>query len=191
MENINWKSLVVPVLILFVFIGGIIGIVNWQKSKSAPAVSTLTVNLPEGETQTTEKELNVSGKVNKGDKVFVNDSEAKVEKDGSYTKVITLSDGVNKIVVLDKKNSKEIGRTERDVKYTAPATPAASSPAQSAQTTPAQQGPAPASVAPQASGDLATSGPKEVAAVAGFGGLVLIGLLYLKSKKHLHLSLRK
>ncbi|MEK7447705.1 MAG: hypothetical protein AAB632_02845 [Patescibacteria group bacterium] len=188
MKNINWKALVVPVLILFVFIGGIIGIVNWQKSKQAtPTVSELSINLPEGESQTTEKEISVSGKVKKGDKVTVNEAEVKVEKDGSYAKVVTLSEGSNKIIVKDTKNGKEVGSTERTVKYVAAAAPKP----QDAQPTPAQQGSAPAAVAPQASGELATSGPKETAAVVGFGVLVLIGLLYLKSKKQLHLNLRK
>lgn len=188
MENINWKALVVPVLILFVFIGGIIGIVNWQKSKKdTPITSELSVNLPEGESQTTEKEIFVSGKVKKGDKVTVNEAEVKVEKDGSYAKVVTLSEGSNKIIVKDMKNGKEVGSTERTVKYVAAIAPKP----QDAQPAPTQQGSAPATASPQISGELATSGPKEVAAVAGFGGLVLIGLLYLKSKKHLHLSLRK
>lgn len=188
MNNVNWKMLVAPILILFVFVGGIIGIVNWQKSKQAtPTDSTLSVNLPEGETQTTEKEISVNGKVKKGDKVFVNDSEAKVEKDGSYSKIIPLSDGVNMIVVKDKKNDKEVGSIERSVKYTAAVAPKP----QETRSAPTQQSPAPATVSPQASGELATSGPKETAAVVGFGVLVLISLLYLKSKKQLHLNLRK
>ena len=44
MNEVNWKMLIVPLVILFVFIGGIIGIVNWQKSQQGN--SAITVNIP-------------------------------------------------------------------------------------------------------------------------------------------------
>lgn len=192
MEDLNWKILIVPVIILFVFIGGIIGIVNWQKSKQDLPVVT-TVNLPEGEVQSAEKDLTVSGKVDKGDKVFINDQEAKVEKDGSYSKVVTLNEGENKVVVKEKRNGKEVNTIERTVKYTAPVaqTPAAPS----VQTPVAGQPSAPAPAAPTAAqtpSNLSTSGPEEVIIpVVGMGGVVLVVALYLKSKKQLALNLRK
>ena len=189
MEDLNWKMLIVPVLILFVFIGGIIGIVNWQKSKQAPTVSALTVNLPEGEVQSAEKELNVSGKVEKGNKVYINDEEAKVEKDGSYTKIITLNEGVNKIVVKEKKKGKDVATIERTVKYTAQAP---QKPVVNPEVPAVPQSSAPAVVSPQVPADLATSGPEEIIIpVVGAGGIVFAILFYRKSKKQLTATLRR
>ncbi|MDO8507397.1 MAG: hypothetical protein Q7S53_02420 [bacterium] len=190
MEDLNWKMLIVPVIILFVFIGGIIGIVNWQKSKKELPVVT-TVNLPEGEVQSAEKELTVSGKVSKGDEVFINDQEANVEKDGSYSKVVTLNEGENKIVVKEKRNGKEVSTIERTVKYTAPvaqtpATPSVQNPVVGQPSTPV------APTAMQAPSNLSTSGPEEVIIpVVGMGGVVLVVAFYFKSKKQLALNLRK
>jgi len=183
MEDLNWKVLIVPVIVLFIFIGGVIGIVNWQQSKQKPVVSELTVNLPEGEVRSAEKELVISGKVAKGHKVFINDQEIKVEKDGSYTKTITLIEGENKVVVKDKKGNKEIASIERNVKYVkaVPETPAQ----------PAQPAPSQGSAVPVAS-DLSTSGPEEVIIpVIGTGGVVFAVAFYFKSRKQLSLNLRK
>lgn len=193
MEDINWKMLVAPLIILFLFIGGIIGVINWQKSRQeAPTPgSTLSVNLPEGESQATEKELTVTGKVDKGSDVFVNEEEVKVERDGSFTKVITLNDGYNKFVIKEKKDGQEISVVERNVKY-APVTTQTPAP----QATPEQAAPAPAAQAPQAGvapqpQDLATSGPEDFIPVIGAGGIVVAVVYYLKTRKRLSLSLRK
>lgn len=188
MEDLNWRMLIVPVIILFVFIGGIIGIVNWQKSKKTPPV-VMTVNLPEGEVQSAGKDFTVNGKVNKGSKVFINNQEAKVEKDGSYSKTVTLNEGDNKIIVKEKKGKEEVGTIERTVKYTVPV---AQTPAAPPQVSTAPQSPASTAVVPQTSSNLSTSGPEEVIIpIVGTGGVIFAVAFYFKSKKQLSLSLRK
>lgn len=188
MEEFNWKMLIVPVLILFVFIGGIIGIVNWQNSKKVPQVG-MSVNLPEGEVQSAEKEVIVSGKASKGDKVYVNGEEVKVEKDETFTKTVSLNDGSNKITIKQERNGKEVQTVERTVVYTAQAS---QPPAAETAPAPAPQSPAPAAVSPQVTADLATSGPEEIIIpVVGFGGIVLATVYYIRSRKKLHTSMRK
>lgn len=190
MEDFNWKMLIVPVLILFVFIGGIIGIVNWQNSKKVPQVG-MSVNLPEGEVQSAAKDVVVSGKAAKGDKVFVNDEEVKVENDETFTKTVSLNDGSNKITIKQERNGKEVQSVERTVIYTAPV---AQPPATNTQpaTTPVAPSSAPAVVNPQTAGNLSTSGPEEIVIpVVGFSGIVLATVYYIRSRKKLHTSMRK
>lgn len=190
MEEINWKMFVAPIIILFIFIGGIIGIVNWQKSKKqgeAPPVSELTVNIPDGETESREKEFTISGKTKEGEKVVVNGSEVQTEKDGSYAKVITLNEGTNKIVVQSRKDGEVTETVERTVKYTPASAPAPQ--AEQPQTPSASQTPAPANPAPS---NLATSGPEEIIIpVVGAGGIILAIAYYRKSRKTLSTSLRR
>ncbi|RJO60845.1 hypothetical protein C4544_04375 [candidate division WS5 bacterium] len=188
MEEINWKMFVAPIIILFVFIGGIIGIVNWQKSKKqgeAPPVSELTINIPEGETESRQKEFTVSGKTKEGEKVVVNGSEVQTEKDGSYAKVIMLNEGSNKVVVQSRKDGEVTETVERTVKYAAPA------PASSAEQPQASVPQAPAAASPAPS-NLATSGPEDIIIpVVGAGGVILAIVYWRKSRKTLSTSLRR
>ena len=191
MEDVNWKTFVVPIIILFIFIGGIIGIVNWQKSKQAPQV-VMSVNLPEGEVQSADKDITVNGKVKKGDKVLVNGEEAKVESDGSFSRTVTLNEGANKITIKNQRGGKDVETVERTVKYTPMSAP------QTTTETPAPETPASGDVglgqAPQAGtpSNLSTSGPEEVIIpVIGVGGVVLATVFYLRSRKKLQVNLRK
>lgn len=196
MENehmeINWKMFIAPLLILFLFIGGIIGIINWQKS--GQKTPTVTVNLPEGTTDTTEKEIIVSGKVDEGNKVWVNGEETKVGDDGSYAKSVTLNAGDNKIEVKAENKAKKTVSTERTVKYTASAPVAPATPEKPATPT-VQSAPAPQASAPAATAtptNLSTSGPEEVIIpVVGAGGIVLVIVYYFKSRKQFASSIRK
>ena len=194
--EINWKMFIAPLLILFVFIGGIIGIINWQRS--AQKEPTLTVNLPEGTTTTTEKEVIVSGKADSGDKVWVNGEETKVGDDGSYSKSVTLKEGDNKVEVKAESQSKKTVTTERTVKYNAPAPVAAPVTPEKPNAPAVQTAPTlstPKSSAPTAStppSNLSTSGPEEIIIpVVGAGGIVLVMVYYFKSRKQFASSIRK
>ncbi len=191
MEDINWKMFVAPIIILFVFIGGIIGIVNWQKSKQeqAPVVNDLTVNLPEGEVQSGQKEITVNGSVSEGNQVFINGDEVQVNKEGSYTKTVVLDEGENKIEIQTRRDGEVVKTVERTVRYTAasPASEVVSTPSQGQPATSPSQ--APVSPAPSS---LATSGPEEVIIpIVGFGGVIVAVAYYARSKKQLTLNLRK
>ncbi len=191
MNEINWKMLVVPVVILFVFIGGIIGIVNWQKSQQSN--SAISVNIPEGAVQTTEKQTIVSGNVPAGSKVTVNGQEAKVGDDGAYSATVNLKEGENKIEIKSVKDGKTSTVT-RTIKLVAASAGTSAPPTTTPPTTVAPQSGAvstPAAPAPQAS-NLSTSGPEDmILPVAGFAGIVIVAGYYLKSKKKLGKSLRK
>lgn len=197
MEDMNWKMLIMPIAILFIFVGGIIGIVNWEKSKNAP-VESISVDLNEGLNQSTQKDITVNGKVKTGDKVFVNGQEVKVGKDGSYSKTVTLNEGDNKITIKDQRNGKDVQTLERTVTFTPQP---ASQPAAGGQQ---QQGmgggqpqtsqPAPSQSQPQAQtpSNLSTSGPADIAIpVVGFAGVILTAAYYFKSKKKLSMTLKK
>ncbi len=195
MNEINWKMLIAPLVILFIFIGGIIGIVNWQKSKQGPEVG-ISVNLPEGQVQTSDNSITVSGKAQKGDKVSVNGRKTKVAGDGSFSQTVTLNQGDNKITVRDQRNGKDIQTVEREVNYT-PAAPAQSpvptpqAGSQAAQTQSSGGQPS-AQLQTQTPSNLSTSGPADmILPVVGFGGIIIAISYYLKSKKKLALSLRK
>ena len=190
MEDINWKMFVAPIVILFVFIGGIIGIVNWQKSKQeeAPVVEEFTVNLPEGEIQSEQKEIIVSGNANEADQVFINGSEVKIDSDGVYTKAVVLNEGKNTITIQSKKDGEETAFVERTVTYTL-ATPASETTSVPVEGQPVPSVPAPVS---PTSSSLAASGPEEVIIpIIGFGGVIATVAYYTKSKKQLALNLRK
>ena len=191
MNEINWKMLVVPVVILFVFIGGIIGIVNWQKSQQSN--SAISVNIPEGAVQTTEKQTIVSGNVPAGSKVTVNGQEAKVGDDGAYSATVSLKEGDNKVEIKSVKDGKTSTVT-RSIKLIAQSAGTSAPSTTTPPTTVAPQSGAvstPAAPAPQAS-NLSTSGPADmILPVAGFAGVVLVAGYYLKSKKKLGKSFRK
>ena len=207
MNEVNWKMLIVPVVILFVFIGGIIGIVNWQKSQQSN--SAISVNIPEGAVQTTEKQTIVSGNVPAGSKVTVNGQETKVGEDGSYSATVSLNEGDNKIEIKSEKDGK-VSNITRSIKLiagstntAAPTTTSAPSGSQTPQagSQPAQAPasgsaatPSTTSAAPQAAGtsNLSTSGPADmILPVAGFTGIIVVAGYYLRSRKKLDSSLRK
>ena len=207
MNEVNWKMLIVPVVILFVFIGGIIGIVNWQKSQQSN--SAISVNIPEGAVQTTEKQTIVSGNVPAGSKVTVNGQETKVGEDGSYSATVSLNEGDNKIEIKSEKDGK-VSNITRSIKLIASSTntvaPTTTSAPSGSQTPQAGSQPAQApasgsaatpsttSAAPQAAGtsNLSTSGPADmILPVAGFTGIIVVAGYYLRSRKKLDSSLRK
>ncbi len=197
MNEVNWKMLIAPIAILFIFIGGIIGIVNWQKSKQQAPQVGISVNLPEGQIQTSDKTINVSGKAQKGDKILVNGQETKVGGDGSFAQTVTLNKGDNKITIKDQRNGKDVQTLERDVNYTVAAAPEqapTSTPQAGGQVVQPQGSQSQAPVQPQTQtpSNLSTSGPADVILpVVGFGGIIVAAGYYLKSKKKLALSLRK
>ena len=199
--------LIVPVVILFVFIGGIIGIVNWQKSQQSN--SAISVNIPEGAVQTTEKQTIVSGNVPAGSKVTVNGQETKVGEDGSYSATVSLNKGDNKIEIKSEKDGK-VSNITRSIKLiagstntAAPTTTSAPSGSQTPQagSQPAQAPvsgsaatPSTTSAAPQAAGtsNLSTSGPADmILPVAGFAGIIVVAGYYLRSRKKLLSSMKK
>ncbi len=201
MNEVNWKMLIVPLVILFVFIGGIIGIVNWQKSQQGN--SAITVNIPEGAVQTSESSTIISGKVAPGSKVTINGKDAKVGDDGTYSETVSLNQGDNKIEIKAEKDGKTqtIERSIKEVGATTassapPTTAPATQPAPQAGGQPSQApatGSAPSSTpATTVPSSLSTSGPADmILPVAGFAGIVMVGGYYLKSRKKLEKSMRK
>lgn len=97
-EKITWKAFIVPLIILIVFVGVIIGVINWQKSKTEEDPS-LTVNLPEEITETAQEEVTIDGKTDEGNKLWINNEAVEVNGDGNFSSVKGLNPGENQFEI--------------------------------------------------------------------------------------------
>lgn len=188
MEQPNWKMFILPIVILFVFIGGIIGIINWQKSKKV-SFPTLTVDIDEKGLKVKDKNFTITGKTDPKNKVTVNTEEAEVEKDGNFSKPIVLKSGENEFGIKAENKGGQTTVLSRTVTYST--TPSrVQKPAAKPETSESVQTGTANGV--QTPSSLTTSGPEDfILPAVGFSGLVLMIAVYLKSKKQLANSLRK
>src|SRR3972149_5006122 len=91
------KKLVVPILLLIIVIGAIIGISNYQESRREPKVE---ISEPKEGVETESEEVTVKGKIdNKSDEVLVNGQPAEISDDGNFQAKVSLTEGDNMILV--------------------------------------------------------------------------------------------
>ncbi|PIZ00779.1 hypothetical protein COY62_01105 [bacterium (Candidatus Howlettbacteria) CG_4_10_14_0_8_um_filter_40_9] len=91
------KKIAVPLFLLFLLIGIVIGVVNFQKNRKAPEV---TITEPKEAIITEASELVVTGTTNNPENtVNVNGNPADVSEDGSFQYKLTLIEGENPIDV--------------------------------------------------------------------------------------------
>lgn len=183
MNQPNWKMFILPIVVLFIFIGGIIGIINWQKSKDA-AFPTIKVNIEEKGTKTKNKNFTITGSTEKKNKLWINTDETAVEKDGSFSSPVVLSPGKN---VFSMKAEDTKGQTtvlERTLTLVVPAKAKSSTRQRVVYTNPG--------TSVISSQNLAVSGPEDaILPVLGFGGIVIATVVYMKSRRQLAESMRK
>lgn len=79
----------------------------------------LTVNQPEDGKKITggDKKVTVSGKTDSGDKVFINDSQVIVDKDGNFSSDIAINDGDNTITIKSIDDASNLTEIDRRVTY--------------------------------------------------------------------------
>src|SRR3972149_3025972 len=91
------KKLVVPILLLILVIGAIIGISNYQESRREPKVE---ITEPKEGVETESEEVTIKGKTdNKNDEVLINGQSAEVSNDGSFQAKVSLTEGDNMILI--------------------------------------------------------------------------------------------
>lgn len=187
------KKLIVPILLLIIVIGAIIGISNYQESRREPK---LEVTEPKEGVETESDEVTVKGKIdNKNDQVLVNGSPAEVSDDGSFQAKVSLTEGDNMILVETITKSGKKATQSIAVKRTAKA-PAARGPEEGAPAVPADPSGKPTPNGKPAEGapeggvqqPLVQAGPKENAVLV-LGIIFTFLYFYLKSKREFSRSL--
>lgn len=188
-EKITWKAFIVPLIILIVFVGVIIGVINWQRSKTEEEPS-LTVNLPEEITETVQEEVTIDGKTDEGNKLWINNEPVEVGDDGNFSSVKELAPGENQFEIKAEtkggkslSTSRMIKRTS-DIEMTTTTMIAAETPVD----TPEQI----ATAGPVATEPLATSGPEDYL-IPVFGLLAFIYAVryWGRSRKSIRDALKK
>lgn len=199
MENVLEiiKKIAVPLFLLFLLIGVVIGVVNFQKNRKAPEV---TITEPKEDITTESSELVVTGTTNSLENtVNVNGNPAEVSEDGSFQYKITLAEGENPIDVeaISKGGKSTLASTNITRLVVKPPAPAPVSPnggggQQGVQEKSVLGGEAQKSpgTAGGPDGSLSTAGPKENA-------IVIIWILsiflyyYQKSRSELNRSMKR
>jgi len=183
MDQPNWKMFILPIVVLFVFIGGIIGIINWQKSKDT-AFPTIQVNIDEKGAKVKEKNFTITGSTEKKNKLWINTDETTVDKDGSFSSSVILNPGKNVFSMKAENTSGKTTVLERTLTLVAPANAKTPSRQKAVYTDP--------STSVITGQNLSASGPEDaILPVLGFGGIVIAVVAYMKSRKQLVASMRK
>lgn len=158
------KEILVPIILVVVFITAVLSVVMYQSNNQPPKLS---VSIPEA-SATSNSNINILGKTDKGAKVTIDNTKVNVDKNGNFSFTYTLRQGKNNIIFKAKKGSSKTTTLTREVTREIPAVPVAT-----VQTTPK----------PIVNGRLATSGPDQNIGIFGLAGIMGSLLLYRKTKK--------
>lgn len=167
MENPTplWKTLMIPIILLVVFILAIFGVLKLQESFKKPL--KLEVSLPDS-TTTTEEKINVTGSITKGALLKINDETITTDTEGNFSYQSYLSPGENKIsFITESANSEPV----TVVKYVTRNGPSLitdiGTPAKAAKRT----------------DSLSSSGPKETIGFIGLTGIIFSLYIFGISRK--------
>lgn len=203
------KKLALPIILVIIFIGIVVGIVNFQKGASGPE---LTITEPKEGITTEEGKTTINGSTDdSNNNVFVNEEEVEVNDDGTFSAEVPLIKGNNEISVEVISEDGQFATESVMISRVAKGTPSApkgetspktgnganggngspekdvlgeSVPKQAPEETPEVNG---KSTLP--SEPLAEAGPKENA-VFGSGALLVVIFFYRKSKKTLNVAIK-
>lgn len=163
-----WKEVIIVVFLIILFIVAVFGIMGLRRNRAA--APTLEVNI-EDVTYTDQEKIQVTGKVDKGSNLKVNEENVVVDADGNYSFEQKLNDGENKIKLEAEKSGKVTTVEKTIVRQTAAEKDVNGTTTPSLDSNPAN-------------GDLNESGPAEnVMGVLGLTAIFLAYRYYLKSKK--------
>lgn len=100
LKVIKPKQLIVPVVIVVLFIGTIIGIINYQQRTRREQNPKLEITgIADGQIYE-EAQIVLEGNTYFGTKVFVNDKETPVDKNGKFRVEVPLKEGLNEVKVV-------------------------------------------------------------------------------------------
>lgn len=91
------KKLAIPIILLLLIIGVIVGISNFQRRSSEPEVK---ITEPSGNFETDQEKIVVKGETNSlNNEIFINDIQAEISDDKTFHAEVPLSEGDNEIRV--------------------------------------------------------------------------------------------
>lgn len=198
LSSIQPKQLVLPVIIFILFVGSVIGVINYQRKAKEQAVPKVEITKPAENAVVQEAQIVVEGKTNPDIDVLVNEKEVKSDSKGNFAAEVALEEGENTLVVIATNKSEKETAVERKVtrgakqaapQAQAPAQPAAEAGEEITEEPVAEEAPVqPAQ--PTAGADLSSSGPETL--WLGESALMsLAGVGYWVSRKKFAKSLRK
>lgn len=187
------KKFAIPIILLIILIGVIIGIVNFVGRDETPVVS---ISEPKGEFTSSSEDIVVKGDTNSlNNEIFVNGVQAEISDDKSFQAKVPLDEGENEITI------EVVTRSGREITQRIEGTRASGTVKEDEKITDGEEkegdslkvpeggvvGDTPAvpdKTLPTGEGEeaLPKSGPKENAAI-GFGILVAMLYFYFHSKK--------
>jgi cell division protein FtsL len=98
-KTINPRQLLIPVIILIVFIGTIIGIINYQQKTRQNRNPKIEITAPKDNQIIEESQIVLEGNTYAGTKVTVNGKDVSVDKKGKFSTEVSLNEGLNEITI--------------------------------------------------------------------------------------------
>ena len=184
--SIQPKQLVLPLIIFILFVGSVIGVINYQKKAKEQSAPKLEITKPAEGAAVSEAQIVVEGKTSPDITVAVNEKEVKSDSKGQFAAEVPLEEGENTITIIAVNSAEKETVVEKKVtkgaKQAAPATEEGEEIA--------VEEAEPQTVQPTAGADLSSSGPETL--WLGESALLSIsGIGYWVSRKRLTKSLRK
>ena len=159
-KELKPTQLIVPVIIVVLFLGTIVGIVRYQQNARLKKEPKLEIIGPADGAVVSDAQIVVQGETNGRNKVFVNNQETKVDAKGGFYAETPLVEGQNTLVITAEnkagtknEETRTVTRKDAAVQLAADNTvPTASNSATVVSTTATPTG--------DGKGNLATSGPE-------------------------------
>ena len=116
-SNFDPKSLIIPLIIIVIVIGTVIGIVNYLGNRGTSNAPDLLITTPADQEVVEGDNVLIEGNTDEDATVKINGSEVEVDNEtGRFSKEITLNEGENSIGVIAEKNGKRSEATLRVTK---------------------------------------------------------------------------
>lgn len=184
-KSIEPKKLILPVIILILFIGTIIGIINYQQKAKQEKAPKIEISKPQQNAILDDAQIVVEGKTSPGAKVSVDSKEATADSKGQFALEAPLKEGENNLnitaVSKDGKKSTSTLKVVRATKQPAQPAPSTSQPQAVAQPQP---------VAEVADSNLSSSGPENFWIPEAMS-LSAIGAAWAMSRKKFSEAIKK
>lgn len=100
LRNLDTKKLLLPIIIFILFVGTVIGIINYQQKAKRERTPKLEISTPEDGRVFNEAQIVLEGNTYPDNKVQVNGENAAVDKDGKFNAEVPLKEGVNELSVV-------------------------------------------------------------------------------------------
>lgn len=99
-KELKPAQLIVPVLIVILFLGTIIGIVRYQSGVKAKKVPKLEIVSPADGAEVTDAQIIVTGSTSNGVTVTANDLSSQIDKQNNFSVEVPVAEGSNQIIVV-------------------------------------------------------------------------------------------